>query len=50
MEIKTPKISVIMPTYNAETHLSKAIDSILAQTFDDFEFLSIILVRVLLLR
>ncbi|MDR1243868.1 MAG: glycosyltransferase family 2 protein [Endomicrobium sp.] len=39
METKTPKISVVMPTYNAEEHLSKAIDSILAQTFDDFEFL-----------
>lgn len=41
MGIKTPKVSVVMPTYNAETHLSKAIDSILAQTFDDFEFLII---------
>ncbi|GHT42019.1 hypothetical protein AGMMS49921_06250 [Endomicrobiia bacterium] len=39
MVIKTPKVSVVMPTYNTETHLSKAIDSILAQTFDDFEFL-----------
>jgi glycosyltransferase involved in cell wall biosynthesis len=41
MLIKSPKISVVMPTHNAETHLSKAIDSILAQTFDDFEFLII---------
>ncbi|GHT59979.1 hypothetical protein AGMMS49950_03870 [Endomicrobiia bacterium] len=41
MEIKTPKILVVMPTCNAETHLSKAIDSILAQTFVDFEFLII---------
>ncbi|MBC7388038.1 MAG: glycosyltransferase family 2 protein [Opitutaceae bacterium] len=32
-------ISVIMPVYNAEKYLKVAIDSILAQTFSDFEFL-----------
>ncbi|MBQ8677588.1 MAG: glycosyltransferase [Alphaproteobacteria bacterium] len=36
-----PKISVIMPTYNSETYLKEAIDSILNQTFSDFEFLII---------
>lgn len=35
------KISVIMPVYNAERFLNKAIDSILQQTFTDFEFLII---------
>ena len=34
-----PKISVIMPAYNAEKYIKEAIDSILAQTFSDFEFI-----------
>jgi len=34
-------ISVLMPVYNGETHLKEAIDSILNQTFADFEFLII---------
>ena len=34
-----PKISVIMPVYNAGSYLKQAIDSILTQTCDDFEFL-----------
>lgn len=38
---KTPKISVIMPTLNAEKYLKKAIDSILNQTFKNFEFIII---------
>lgn len=33
-----PGISVVMPTYNAGRFLSEAVESILAQTFDDFEF------------
>ncbi len=36
-----PKVSVIMPAYNAEQYISEAIDSILAQTFTDFEFIII---------
>ena len=34
-----PKISVIVPVYNAEKYLNRCIDSILAQTFGDFELL-----------
>jgi glycosyltransferase involved in cell wall biosynthesis len=34
-----PAISVIMLTYNRETLVSRAIDSVLAQTFRDFEFI-----------
>lgn len=34
-----PAISVIMPVYNAGNHLRAAIESILHQTFTDFEFL-----------
>lgn len=37
--MKTPKISVIIPVYNAEKDLHRCIDSILAQTFRDFELL-----------
>ena len=32
-------ISIIMLTYNRETLVSRAIDSILAQTYQDFEFI-----------
>ena len=34
-----PKISVLMSVYNGEKYLREAIDSILSQTFKDFEFL-----------
>lgn len=36
-----PKISVIVPVYNTEQYLHRCIDSILAQTFTDFELLLI---------
>lgn len=39
--IKEPKISVLMSVYNAERYVSKAIESILQQTFKDFEFIII---------
>ncbi|MAL65457.1 MAG: hypothetical protein CMF94_05085 [Candidatus Marinimicrobia bacterium] len=32
-------ISIIMSTFNSEQHVGKSIDSILNQTFEDFEFL-----------
>jgi glycosyltransferase involved in cell wall biosynthesis len=35
------KISIIVPVYNAEKYLSQCIDSILSQTFTDFELLLI---------
>ncbi|QDU56902.1 Putative glycosyltransferase EpsE [Aeoliella mucimassa] len=34
-----PLISVIMPVYNAERYVAEAVESILAQTCGDFEFL-----------
>lgn len=34
-----PRISVVMPVFNAENHLRDSIESILRQTFSDFEFL-----------
>ena len=38
---KIPIISVIVPVYNAERYLARCIDSILSQTFTDFELLLI---------
>lgn len=35
----TPPLSVVMSVYNAERFLAEAIESICAQTFDQFEFL-----------
>ena len=36
-----PKVSVVMPVFNAESYVNEAIDSILSQTFVDFEFIII---------
>ena len=36
-----PKISVIVPVYKAEAYLCRCVDSILSQTFKDFELLLI---------
>jgi len=35
----TPRISVCVPTYNGERHLRECLDSVLAQTYRDFEVL-----------
>ena len=36
-----PRISVVMPAYNAEKYIGEAIESILQQTFSDFEYIII---------
>ncbi len=36
-----PEVSVIMPVYNGEQYLEQAIESILNQTFENFEFIII---------
>lgn len=41
MPNKLPKVSVIVPVYNTEKWLARCIDSILAQTFTNFELLLI---------
>jgi glycosyltransferase involved in cell wall biosynthesis len=39
--IKDPKISVVIPLYNHEPYIKEAIDSILNQSFNDFELIII---------
>lgn len=39
--MNNPKVSVIMSVYNCERYLKEAVDSILSQTFSDFEFIII---------
>jgi Glycosyltransferases involved in cell wall biogenesis len=39
--MSTPALSVLLPVYNGERFLAEAIESILAQTFTDFEFIII---------
>lgn len=39
--MKSPAISVIVPVYNTEQYLHRCVDSILAQSFTDFELLLI---------
>jgi len=41
MNKNIPKISVIMPVYNTEKYCGQAIESILSQSFEDFEFIII---------
>lgn len=35
------KVSIIMPVYNSEKYLSKAVESVLAQDFQDFELIMV---------
>ncbi|MEX1027956.1 MAG: glycosyltransferase [Candidatus Paceibacterota bacterium] len=41
MNTPSPLISVVMPVYNRKKYLSLAVESILQQSFDDFEFIII---------
>ena len=37
--MENPKISVIVPVYNVQQYLHRCVDSILGQTFTDFELI-----------
>jgi glycosyltransferase involved in cell wall biosynthesis len=39
MKNTVPKVSIIIPTYNRANLLSRAIKSVLDQTFQDFELI-----------
>ncbi len=39
MQPQKPLVSVVMPVYNAEKYVAEAIESVLAQTYINFEFL-----------
>lgn len=41
MNVNNPKVSIIVPVYNVEKYLHRCVDSILLQTFTDFELLLI---------
>ncbi|MBR6327490.1 MAG: glycosyltransferase, partial [Alphaproteobacteria bacterium] len=41
MNIQNPKISVVLPIYNVEDYLPKCLDSLLLQTYDNFEIIAV---------
>ena len=45
-----PEISVVMPTYNGARWLHQAIDSVLSQTYENFELNNFITIFIQLLK
>ncbi len=41
MSFKNPKISLIIPVYNAERYINQALESVLEQTFTDYEVIMV---------
>ena len=39
--MSNPKVSVVVPVYNVERFLAQCLDSVLAQTFEDFELICV---------
>ena len=39
--LRSPRVTVLLPVYDAGRYLDEAVESILAQTFPDFELLAI---------
>ena len=36
---QTPKVSIIMPCYNSQKYIKQAIESVMNQTYRNFEFI-----------
>jgi len=39
LAVNSPSVSVVLPVHNGQSHLAQAVDSVLAQSFADFELL-----------
>ena len=39
--MKSPTVSVVLPAYNAEAFVAEAVESVRAQTYDDYELLAV---------
>ena len=39
MEQQRPVVSIVLPSYNGEKYIRESIDSVLAQTFPDWELI-----------
>jgi teichuronic acid biosynthesis glycosyltransferase TuaG len=38
-KFRDPKVSIVMPTFNMQEHIAEAIDSVLSQSFNDWELI-----------
>ena len=45
-----PKLSIVVPVYNAEQYLDRCVQSILAQKFQDFELILVDEVHLITVR
>lgn len=41
LEVIMPKVTVIVPVYNVEAYLARCLDSIVEQTWEDYEIICI---------
>ena len=39
--MRNPFVSIVLPVFNGEKYISKAVESLLAQTFADFELIAV---------
>lgn len=47
--MNTPYFSIIIPVYNVEKYLSQCLDSILEQSFGDYELILIMMAQKIIL-